>query len=277
MLEDEFGDIIRKARLGLELSLATVAAETHVPVADLEAWEKYQGGPEPEALGRLAVRFNLPVVQLADSLAVAYEPESPPDQVEGIGIRRIAVTSPEGYAENCYLWRWSEGLLVVDPGYEPETILAAIRAEGVPVQGYLITHHHGDHIGALPDVHALYAAPVWVHELEKGPLIDLGLADFLELVHGGETLHFGSQTVTVLHTPGHTAGGVTYRLHGIAAVGDVLFAGSVGRSFMGHGGYEILLHTVRDSLLKLPEATVLCPGHGPMTTVAEECRHNPFA
>jgi glyoxylase-like metal-dependent hydrolase (beta-lactamase superfamily II) len=195
-------------------------------------------------------------------------------------------------AENCFLLRrqGSDRLLVVDPGEEPERILAAIEATGAKAEAILITHCHFDHIGAVAPVAAATGAPVYCPEIELPLLADImafvpwegfGPYESYEADHslrGGETLELARLELDVIFTPGHSPGHVTYAVRGENALfsGDVLFQGSVGRVDLPGGDGPTLLASIAHLLEAHPEETVVHPGHMGLTTLGAERATNPF-
>ena len=195
-------------------------------------------------------------------------------------------------AENCFLLRreGSDRLLVVDPGEEPERILAAIAASGAGAEAILLTHCHFDHIGAVAPVAAATGAPVYCPEIEAPVLADImsfvpweGFGpyesyDADELLRGGELLELAGLQLDVIFTPGHSPGHVTYSVRGEEAIfsGDVLFQGSVGRVDLPGGDGPTLLASIAHLTEELPDATVVHPGHMGITTLGAERATNPF-
>lgn len=195
-------------------------------------------------------------------------------------------------AENCYLVRreGSDRALVVDPGEEPERILAAVEETGARVEAILITHCHFDHIGAVSPVAAATGAPVYCPEVEVPVLADImayvpyaGFGPFEsyeadETVAGGETLELAGLELDVHFTPGHSPGHVTYAVRGEKALfsGDVLFQGSVGRVDLPGGDGPTLLASIGSLLDAFPDETAVYPGHMGTTTLGAERATNPF-
>jgi len=195
-------------------------------------------------------------------------------------------------AENCYVLRadGAERGLVVDPGEEPERILAAIEELGIGVDAILLTHTHFDHIGAVAPVAKATGAPVYCPEIEVRVLADImayvpwsGFGPFEsydadETVAGGEHLELAGLGIDVIFTPGHSPGHVTYAVASEAALfsGDVLFEGSVGRVDLPGGSWPTLLESIRGLLEGYPEETVVYPGHMGTTTLGAERATNPF-
>jgi hydroxyacylglutathione hydrolase len=195
-------------------------------------------------------------------------------------------------AENCFLLRkeGSEKALIVDPGEEPERILAAIEEMGVSVEAILLTHCHFDHIGAVAPVAKATGAPVYCPQLEVPVLADImsfvpwpefgpfESYDADETLSGGETLELAGLTLDVIHTPGHSPGHLTYSVRGEDAIfsGDVLFQGSVGRVDLPGGDGPTLIESIRGLLDSHPDETVVYPGHMGTTTLGAERASNPF-
>jgi glyoxylase-like metal-dependent hydrolase (beta-lactamase superfamily II) len=195
-------------------------------------------------------------------------------------------------AENCFLFRreGSDRLLVIDPGEEPERILAAIEATGAQAEAILLTHCHFDHIGAVAPLAKATGAPVYCPEIELPVLADImafvpweGFGPYEsyeadEIVRGGETLELAGLEIDVVFTPGHSPGHVTYAVRGEPALfsGDVLFQGSVGRVDLPGGDGPTLLASIARLLEAYPDETVVHPGHMGLTTLGAERATNPF-
>lgn len=184
-------------------------------------------------------------------------------------------------------------VFLVDPGFDVEQVLVWLKAQGKNLEAVLLTHAHLDHAYGVAAVHDAFPdAPVLLHP-EDFPLYE-NLAEQARLfgfpppqmaaakatLADGLTLQLEGETLLVRHCPGHSPGHVIFQgNHGDkpwAAVGDVIFAGSVGRTDLWGGSFAALEHSIRRVIYALPPETTLFPGHGPATTVAREMATNPF-
>src|SRR5215210_2207638 len=195
-------------------------------------------------------------------------------------------------AENCYVACREEAAsgLIVDPGEEPERLLAAVEELGITVDAILLTHCHFDHIGAVAPVAKATGAPVYCPEIEVPVLADImpyvpwpGLGpyesyDADETVSGGERLQLAGLDLDVIFTPGHSPGHVSYSVadEQMLFSGDVLFQGSIGRTDLPGGDHQRLLRSIAELLEALPDETDVLPGHMGPTTLGAERRTNPF-
>lgn len=186
-------------------------------------------------------------------------------------------------ATNCYILidDAANAAAIIDPGDQGEDILEAVKAEGVRVEYILLTHGHYDHIGAVKQLHeALPETKVYLHKADSRgtgfhvvPLADQ-IAD-LHYYDEGDELTLGSLTIQVLHTPGHTPGGVTLRVEDVLFTGDTLFAGSMGRSDFPGGNTQQLFASLKKLALLEGDYQVL-PGHDRTTTLGRERQSNVF-
>jgi glyoxylase-like metal-dependent hydrolase (beta-lactamase superfamily II) len=195
-------------------------------------------------------------------------------------------------AENSYILRrdGSDRGLIVDPGDEPDRLIAAIEALGVELDGILLTHTHFDHVGAVAPVARATGAEVWVPKLEAFVLADImsfvpwpGFGPFESYdaehtLEGGEQLELAGFEIDVLFTPGHSPGHVTFSIPDEQAIfsGDVLFKQSIGRTDLPGGDYGTLLESIRMLVESLPGETVVYPGHMDPTSLGRERANNPF-
>ena len=202
------------------------------------------------------------------------------------------VQIPNGmFAENCYLVVDEEvgQCAIVDPGEEAGLILHKVEETGARPVAIWLTHAHLDHVLGVPRIAAETGAPVWLHPADR-PLYDavpeqatwFGLAapgplpaPDQDLSHGMR-LPVGNLRFEVRHAPGHSPGSVCFVAPGAALGGDVLFAGSIGRTDLPGGDFDTLIASIERELLPLPDDTILYSGHGPETTIGRERQTNPF-
>ena len=192
---------------------------------------------------------------------------------------------------NCYVVGCEETKegVVIDPGDQADRILEVVEAKGLTIKYILNTHAHFDHIMANADMVKATGAPLALHPLDLPLLRANGGASLfgmeappspepdLELAEG-DTITFGTHTFEVIYTPGHTIGHVSFyeAKEAIIFDGDVLFAGGIGRTDLPGGDYETLMTSINEKLMVLPDNTVVCSGHGPITTIGRERGSNPW-
>jgi len=274
-IEDEFGDVVGKARRGQELSTREVAAKVGLSEVELQRLEAYELTPPPRVVDRLAQVLSLHPGKLRISAEKRYFPLYPAGRpAPGISVEMVILGTDfmaNGYVVGCAETRRG---VVVDPGFEAEKILKAVDAMELEVEAVLLTHGHGDHVGALSEVCQATGAPALIGE----PHLEL-LGDLRTKVEGvlvpGQQIGLGNQALEVRATPGHTGGSTCFVHPKAAFVGDALFAGSLGGT-RRREDYEGQRASVEEILLNLDERGTIYPGHGPATTVAEEKANNPF-
>ena len=203
---------------------------------------------------------------------------------------RISARADRKFGTNSYLVEDEDthDAVVIDANLEPAAVLQLIHENGANVKAIVLTHTDVDHIAGLPDLlRQLGPIPVAVHDSEREvvtegkPLrrewpIDSPLIRNVVSLNEGEPFTAGSIELEVLHTPGHSPGGVSLRLDDAVFTGDALFAGSIGRSDFRNADGRALLEGIRSRLLTLPDHVTVYSGHGPTTTIGEERRSNPF-
>ena len=177
---------------------------------------------------------------------------------------------------------------VVDVGFEPEAAIDAVREAQLEVRYLLNTHAHYDHAAGMRAVQESVGGEYWLHPAdrplldrlsEQGAMFGFPAARAPAVVHDladGQRLALGEETLEVIHTPGHSPGGVCFRWGDWLWVGDTLFAGSIGRTDLPGGSFEELDRAIRARLFPLGDALHVFPGHGPSTTLGRERRENPF-
>jgi hydroxyacylglutathione hydrolase len=270
-LEDHLGDIIRKACAANNISTATAAAATGLSETEFTAFGQTGQSPKKINFPALAKLAGLNSAKL-EALANGWLPTA--KDLSGWRELRVITTQKEDLTVNCYLV-WDEvqrDAALFDTGVDAQPVLDVIAAEGLTLRHIFITHSHWDHVEALPKLREAFPK-VKIHSGSKNAPVD-------QRNKNAEIIHLGGLRVTHRETPGHAEDGVTYLIGNwqedaphVAVVGDVLFAGSMGN---GNGQWELAKQKVREQILTLPAETLLCPGHGPLTTVAEEKEHNPF-
>ena len=276
VLEDELGDIVAKARAGQTMSAGTLASRAGISEGDIGLIEAYRLVPDAAVVRALASALGLAPDKLVGISEGSWVPNVLLPQDGHIFVERVSV--PFGpYGENCYILGFPEtGLaVVIDPGGAADEISELLARHGFDLDAILVTHAHADHIGGIRALAMRRPrARLVSHQLDLNSVAG-GLPNDWEPAADGNSLTIGKQTVVPISTPGHTPGSVCYYTDGVCCVGDTLFAGSIGRA-SGTGAYGHMLSAVESSILSLPADTVLLPGHGPITTVAEERLHNPF-
>ncbi len=270
-LEDHLGDILRKGRTMSGVAVGGAARAAGLGEAELSALEASgQIGQRPN-FSALANAIGLDGKKL-ERIASGWLPAK--KDLNVWRQLRAFTTVGDDLTVNCFLV-WDEATRVAalfDTGFEAQGILDTVAAERLQLQHIFITHSHHDHVHALGALRA--ALPqAQVHSASKR-------APAGQRLPAREEFVLGSLRVTFRTTPGHAADGVTYIITGwpanapaVAVVGDTIFAGSMGR---GNDSWAVAREKVREHILSLPPQTLLCPGHGPLTTVGEELENNPF-
>jgi len=201
------------------------------------------------------------------------------------------VQIPNGqFVENCYLVtdEASRECVVIDPGEEAGLILRRITEAGVRPVAIWVTHAHLDHVMGVPRLRRETGAPIYLHPADRelyDHVIQQGLAFGIRVESlpppdrefvPGETVRVGTVGFTVRHAPGHSPGSVCLVGDGVVFTGDVLFAGSIGRTDLPGADFDTLIRSIERELLVLPDSTMVYSGHGPETTVGRERGTNPF-
>lgn len=196
------------------------------------------------------------------------------------------------FQTNCYVvTSGGPGCWIIDASFTPGPLVDHIRREKLTPEALILTHAHVDHIAGVAEVRRAFPKlPILIHEAEREWLSDpmLNLSAVMgqsvtapgpdRMIAAGETLILGGSTWRVLHTPGHSPGGVTLwcEAAGAAIVGDSLFAGSIGRTDFPGSDNDMLLASIRTQLYTLPPMTMVYPGHGSTTTIGREAKTNPY-
>ena len=261
-LEDNLADVVGKAQRGLNLADGELTVRAGITLAELH---RVQGEEYDAAI----LRKIAPVLGL-NARALAALPQYRPAPVEVAGVAAFHTAYGEMLVNSFLVWDATSGAAAAfDTGADCTAMLELLQARGLKLHGIFLTHTHRDHVADLERLHQGTGAPVFASQREPW--------------RGGETFEVGREfpcgrlRIEARSTWGHSRGGTTYVIHGldrpVAVVGDALFAGSMGGGMVS---YAEALRTNRAEILTLPPETVICPGHGPLTTVAEEREHNPF-
>jgi len=270
-LEDHVGDIIRKARAMSNVSAEAAASAAGLALSELAALEESGQITKRPNFFALANLIGLSAAKL-EGIAHGWRPAE-----KDLGTWRELrpfTTTAQNITVNCYLvWdEVSREAALFDTGWDAQPILKTIEENQLVLRHVFITHTHDDHIAALSGVREKFPK-VRLHSGSKNAPVD-------QRNRANDFIHLGSLRLTNRPTPGHAEEGTTYVIgtwpedaSHVAIVGDAIFAGSIGT---GNQSWELARQKVREQIFSLPLETLICPGHGPVTTVAEEKAHNPF-
>jgi len=269
-LEDHVGDVIGKARKGLGIELEKVAEAAGLSADCYARFEEEGTLEELPDFDKVGVLLGLVPDKLA-TIATGWIPRAA-DLKENKTIRQI--TTNEEMEVHCYL-AWdaeTREAALFDTGWSPEPILKEIQEHGLSLKHLFITHTHHDHIAALTPVRKLFPE-VELHSSSPN-------APEQQRNHPDQFVELGALQINVRETPGHADDGATYVIDNfprfapkVAVVGDAIFAGSIGGA---PNNYQLAREKVQSEILSLSAETIICPGHGPITTVAEQHVVNPF-
>jgi hydroxyacylglutathione hydrolase len=194
------------------------------------------------------------------------------------------------FAMNCYLLidENTQTVILIDPGAEKDRLIKRIEKNKLQVKYIINTHCHIDHTGAAGEIQQYFKIPFYIHEQElpllnslpdQGRLFGIAVTkipDVTACLNDGDTLNVGEVRGTVLYTPGHSPGGLSFLFEDHVFVGDCLFMDSIGRTDLYGGNYDQLIDSIKNKLLTLKDETKVYSGHGPVTTIGRERRFNPF-
>jgi hydroxyacylglutathione hydrolase len=264
-LEDFHEDILGKAMRGLGIGKNEMASRLQCEKSEVEAI--LSGGVDESLILGIAKELDLDAGKLLRSAKKEWHPA--PLAINGL--KQFNLPFGDMLVNAFVVWHEnSKNAWIFDTGPVADPILSFIQDHDLSVDAIFLTHTHRDHIACLDELRMGSGNPsVYVHELEA--------LDGCESITEGFSYSCGTLSLNALHTHGHALGGMTYVIDGlerpIAIVGDAIFAGSMGGGMIS---YEDALRTNREKIMTLADDTVLCPGHGPMTTVGEEKKNNPF-
>ena len=270
-LEDHIGDVIRKARTMTGVSIDAAAKAAGVSEPELAALEDSGVATRSLNCRALAPLIGLDPAKL-ESAAQGWLPSQ-----KDLGLwreLRPVSTTEGGNTVYCYLI-WDEvtrEAALFDTGWDAGSVLKVVEENQLQLEHLFITHTHRDHVAGLQGIRNRFPK-IHLHTDDKS-------APPQHRNRRNDCIHLGSLRITNRDTPGHAEDGVTYIIGNwpedaphVAIVGDAIFAGSIGR---GNQSWDLAKQKVREQIFSLPPDTLLCPGHGPLTTVAEEKEHNPF-
>lgn len=275
-LEDEFCDIIKKARTGQELSIGDVARMAGLPGSTITTLERGVCPPDRMEVQTLAKALGLRSGPLEQIAIEKWEP-AVVSQVSWVETVRGSIN---GYGVQGYVVHNDGEALLIDTAYNAPAMIEFLSTRRLRLLGICLTHGHADHADGVEQLLKFREVPVYLGTEDVDLLSWRPPAAQLKAPEHGQTITVGRLSVHCLATPGHTPGGICYRVDAdsqrICFVGDTLFAGSIGRS-NPNTLYQTHLQSVRTHVLELPLDYRLLPGHGPTTTVREELDYNPFA
>ncbi len=194
------------------------------------------------------------------------------------------------YAANCYIVYSEEdkAAIVVDPGGDADDLINKIIDNNLDLKYIVLTHGHGDHIGGVMSIKDRFNVPILIHE-EDAELLESGELNLsskmamkeVELksdktLKDGDSISFGNLEAKVIHTPGHTKGGICLLISNALFTGDTLFKGSIGRSDLYGGDFDALISSIKGKLLQLSDETIVYPGHGGQSSIGYEKKTNHF-
>jgi hydroxyacylglutathione hydrolase len=270
-LEDHLGDVLRKGRAASGVTAGVAAQAAGLSETDYNALEETGRVSAPVQFQTLGQAIGLSGAKL-ERIAKGWLP-APRDFSLWRELRQIT-TAANDLTVHCYLiWdEVSREAALFDTGWDAAPVFQCIEENGLTLRHLFLTHTHEDHVAAMGAVRAKFPKVHLHTNAKSAPPQHRNLANDFK--------HLGSLRITNRDTPGHAEDGVTYIVGNwpddaphVALVGDAIFAGSMGR---GNQSWDLARQKVREQILTLPEETLLCPGHGPVTTVAEEKANNPF-
>jgi glyoxylase-like metal-dependent hydrolase (beta-lactamase superfamily II) len=270
-LEDNVGDIIGKSRTSANVSAEDAAAAAGLGIDEFSALEETGKFARRPNLQALAGKLGLHATKL-EGIANGWLPQKR-DLSVWRELRQIT-TAGIGFKVNCYLI-WDEvtrEAALFDTGFEAQPIFDLLEGNKLQLKHLFITHTHADHVAALDPIRSRFPKSK-LHSSAKGAPVD-------QRNRGSDFIHLGSLRISNRDTPGHAEDGVTYVIGNwpddapsVAVVGDAIFAGSMGGAKQLA---DLAKQKIRDQIFSLPPETLICPGHGPVTTVGEEKANNPF-
>ncbi|HOJ10696.1 MAG TPA: MBL fold metallo-hydrolase [Clostridiales bacterium] len=191
-------------------------------------------------------------------------------------------------ASNCYILGDNGEGIIIDPGAKSQDILDVVEQLGLKIKYIILTHAHVDHIISMDEIRYKLGVEVLIHEEDADSLSDLwrngsnlfGIVKTFNsadvLLKDGDIISVGGLELEIIHTPGHTPGGICIKVDDKVFTGDTLFRMSIGRTDLGNGDSDDLMNSIREKLMKLDDKIMVYPGHGTATTIGYERKNNPF-
>lgn len=194
------------------------------------------------------------------------------------------------YGANCYIVysRNTKDGIIVDPGGDADSILQRVKEQDINIKYIVLTHGHGDHIGGVSELKKELDIPLLIHEDDEEMIKDpeKNLSSIMamgpislradKLLTNGDMIEFGDIKAEVIHTPGHTKGGICLKIGRYLITGDTLFQKSIGRTDLAGGNYDVIIESIKEKILTLDNNLIVLPGHGESSTILEEKVSNPF-
>ncbi len=265
MLEDNHEDIIAKAMRGKNIGKSMLAEKSGIKK------EKIEAILDGEILEGIIMKIA-PILKLdIEKLLASARKDWTPDLIEMNSVKKFESTFGSMTVNTYVVFdENTRNAWIFDTGTECNSLISFIEEENLKVDAIFLTHTHRDHIYCLDQLRSTLGYPVvYVHKSEQ-------IQNTFPIDESFEN-SIGEISLKALHTHGHSIGGITYLISGLpnplAIVGDALFAGSMGGGMVS---YQDALRTNRDKIMTLPDETIICPGHGPVSSIAEEKRYNPF-
>jgi glyoxylase-like metal-dependent hydrolase (beta-lactamase superfamily II) len=263
VLEDEFGDVIQKARQGLGLNEKELAEKIGLKEQDIKDIETYKLKPE-DKVDILAKTLNLHKKKL---LIIMKEEFNPQPKIEDDDFEVFVVTSE--FPSNAYIIadKKTKECIVIDTAGDPGLVQDKVDENKLKPLAILLTHSHSDHIEGVKALERVFEVQSYIYPSRL--YSSEGTIDLKD----NQTLEFSKFNIKILFTPGHTQDSCCFLINDLCFTGDTIFAGSIGRPNWGH---EILIDAIEKKIFTLDNEVILLPGHGPITTVVEEKNNNPF-
>lgn len=264
-LEDFHEDILGKAMRGLGIGKNEMAIEMNIEKSAIDSI--LNGSVDEDIIRSMASFLKLDGEKLVKSARKGWFPN--PVLLEGF--QQLSSSYGEMIVNAYVFWdKTTKKAWIFDTGTNPFLITKFVDKKSLEIDAIFLTHTHNDHIACLDDLkQKTNHPPIFVHKSET--------FDECESIEEGFCRNLGDLSLKALHTHGHSIGGLTYQIAGlgkpVAIVGDAIFAGSMGGGMVS---YKNALRTNKEKIMALPDETIICPGHGPMTTVGEERENNPF-